>query len=215
MSRTLSNIKDSLRRKIGRGASLDDQLYDFISDAITFIERKRNFNYMYHLQTTTLDPDATYPRTLRIDSVLVKAIDFFRLVPTTTGPCVDFDYLEKVTDARDMKPPQVAKPDRYLQTQQNLLFLNNTPDVAYDVEVGWWELTSLSSGDSTSHPLFDSFRDGLIHLALYMAANETRDYQRAAAEKALFEDAFEGLIAMEEDMDLQNTEYVMNVPIDG
>jgi hypothetical protein len=204
MVQTLVGIKDELRKQLGRGAALDAELFGFVKKAVRHIERKASFLYMQSILETELDPEAEFPRTLRITNNFVKSIDFLRLVKEGS-----YAYLTAYKDARQMPVPRTAEPTGYILVQHNLLYLDHTPDALYSVELMWRAYTDLASSDATEHWLFDNFEDGLLHFAMSYACKHTRDFDRAEREFALGTRVLDDLQVANEEADLLNSEVVM------
>lgn len=209
MTVTLSEIKANLRVKIGRGTALDSSLHGYVQRAVREIERKMNWTFMYHLNTVVTELTATNPRTIRLPNVRVREIDFMRITHEDGEALEDYRVVQKTTRPEAWLPPIVGFPEEFFLVQENLLLFNNTPEYSYTLDVGWWEYTSLGTGDTTEHWLFDNAQDLIEDYATMFAAKAYRDYQRATAIQVMCSGAMNELIASEEDKQLGGEEIIM------
>lgn len=203
---TLGTVKTEVSSRIGRGTALDSAIPAWIKKAIRATERKSNFNYMYKEFTGTLDASATYPRTIQLDSTVIKAIDFVRLLPDSTK---DYFYLTREVDGRRFAPPQTEMPTHYRLVEARKLFLNNTPDKDYPFEIAWFEYSDPATSDGTEHWLFDNFQDGIEELTMAYACTRTRDFDRAGQHLALWQLELDQLLQGEEELQLLNADLAM------
>jgi hypothetical protein len=206
---TFGEIKTEISGLIGRGTSQDGKIFGYVQSAVREVERKRNFNHMYHLMTLTNDPGADLPRTIRIPNREVRSINFLRVTHQEGVALTSFGPLDQIYDARKMYPPAEGMPTQYMLTQGQLLTFNNTPLLEYTFEAGWWEYTNFANDSDAEHWLFDNFKDGLVQYALHFSAMATRDYQRAQTLEATALRKLDDLMVAEEDKELGNAEVVM------
>lgn len=215
MTVTLSDIKDTVRAAIGRGTALDAELVNFVRRALRYVERKKNWPGMLHLNTVQNEPDAEYPRTLLIPNREVRAITSMQITHEKDDGDEDFTELSskktlnKAPDARVWDPPQVGYPTEYRLAQKNLIIFNNTPEKVYRFAVEWYEYSLIADEDNASHWLFDDAQEIIEDLATHYAAKRYRDYQRAAAILQLVAPQVDDLVGQSEDADYADSEVVM------
>jgi len=209
MTVTLSEIKSDLRGNIGRGTALDANLHSYLQRAIRHIERKKNFTFMYHLNSVENSLSASHPRTLRIPNHRVREIDFMRVTQEDGELTENIYTLGKCTMMQRWGQPETTRPTEYFLAQEDLIIFNHTPDAVYTFDVGWWEYTILGTADATEHWLFDNAQDLVVDYATMFAAKSYRDYQRAQAIELLATKQMDEFMGAEEDKELGGEEIVM------
>lgn len=203
-------MKAELRGRIGRGTALDAYLFSFVRKAIRSVEKKKSFNYMYHINEMDNNPDADHPRTFRFESKALKSISFMQIIAVEGEAISPYLKLTQVEDA-DMlgAPSSECPPDKFCLVQENLLLLNHDPQEVYTFQFGSYEYTDPQDNDAYEHFLFQNFEEGLMDYAMAAAAKHTRDYQRAGFEKQLGDLEMDSLVSAEEDRLLNAAEVVM------
>lgn len=215
MTVVLSDIKDTLRGAIGRGTALDTELVKFVRRALRFIERKKNWPAMLHLNTVQNDLSAEYPRTLLIPNREIRSIVSMQITheqasgETTWTELSPKKTLVKATNAQTWDPPETGYPTEYRLAQKNLIVFNNEPELVYKFAVEWYEYSLIPDEANARHWLFDDAQEIIEDLATYYAAKKYRDYNRATAILALVQPAIDDLVGQSEDEELADTEVVM------
>lgn len=215
MTVTLSDIKDTLRGAIGRGAALDTELVNFVRRALRHVERKKNWPGMLHLNTVQNDLDAEYPRTLLIPNREVRSIVSMQITHEQESGVTDWTELStkitlnKAPNPQYWNPPLVGYPSEYRLAQKNLIIFNNTPEKIYRFAVEWYEYSLIPDEANARHWLFDDAQEIIEDLATYYAAKKYRDYPRADAIMKLLQPQIDDLVGQSEDEEHADSEIVM------
>lgn len=209
MAVTLANIKTNIRLKIGRGTALDASLDNLCQQAVRHIERKLNWPFMYNLRELVSDPEDATPRVLSTSSYKIREIDYMRITEESSETITPFKVLNKCIDPSVWSPPLEGYPTEYFLKSETAILLDNTPELVYTFDCGWWEYTTLATGDSTEHWFFDNAQDLIEDLATYYAAKNYRDFQRAALIMQTLSPVLDDLVGSAEDKLLGDAELVM------
>lgn len=209
MTTTLSDIKTNVRSKINKGTSEDSNLYSYIKKAVKHVEKKANFTWMYHLNTTGMDPEADFPRTLRTATRTVRAIDFIKVTHEDGEELDEYVSVNQALTMARWGVPEEDYPGEYFLVQEQLIYFKNTPAAEYTLEVGWWEYSDFPNVDTVTHYLFEHHSELVEEIALMYYARKTRDFQRAQQILANFTPELDDLVAEQEDKKAEDAEVIM------
>lgn len=107
---TLNELYQTISREINRGTQFDEEIPEYVRRAIKWAERNHTMVYMQKFVRFTLDPEATYPRSISVPDRM-KSINFLRLFNK------DFD-----TDGNDIIDQKEEAEATYLRQVQGQEF---------------------------------------------------------------------------------------------
>lgn len=201
---TLGSFKADLRKLHGRGANFDAELNTYIRQAWQAIERRFSANYMRHFNEFTLNPEAQFPRTIKLDAYRIKSVDTVKVIL----PTGEVQVLSQV-DPERAGPAYTGVPTKFWRVENNLIIINTIPAECYDVEIVWNEFTAVGTSDTWTHWLLQVFEDGLTYQTMLKIGARFRDANLLQLYAPLFEEAFTTLVMSEEEAEALTSTPVM------
>ena len=190
---------------LGRGQASLAKVPAAIADAVREIERVAHWDPAYHTMYAELNPEAVYPRTIRIGPWGVKDIDFVKV----KGEDDSYTEVLRVEPRSQSWAPGVGVPTEYWRAQEDLLIVNNVPDRRMPLIIGWWEKSYTLCADDEDSWLLRHYADVLEAGTLHFAFLSQRNSAKASEYYALFRQRLDTMLMEQEDREFENAERSM------
>lgn len=203
----LSTLVADLQDEINKGSSVTDtQIRRHIQHTYSLLEMKHSWAYMDRFVTFTIDLGSENPRVLPFPS-RVKSFEFVRLIDPTDSTGT-FIYLNEISP-RDITKVEAGVPAGYFKDGVEYLWMDNTPQVAYNGEISYRRFTEWSDDDAFE-PWLMAYASPLVkYQALCYASPFVRELELRKVYEKDMADALKATLDMNEEFEYSNQSMQM------
>jgi len=196
---TLAELKSRVRRAIGKGTSVDDDITDAIRAAARKIEQNRTYQYMKKFGTFTFDLESDDPRVIDTPNEF-KRIKLVRIAADADGDGTTEYYRVKRGLDHEETALEEGMPTRYELDGVSRLIFNKIPDEEWTVHVFFDQYTSWPTEDSATNWLLKNGEDALFYEAMMGLAHILRDSRQRQSLQGMRDEAYRSLLIADEEM---------------
>lgn len=190
----LSAIHSRISEILNKGSMLDTQIVSEVALSALWLERNYSYNYMERYVSFVTDITVAYPRALSLPTRL-KSIGFIRY----TNDDGEYIHLKRIRPD-DVTKVETGSPTAYWLDGYDYIWLDNTPDKEYSMEMKCVSLTSWPADTSAEPWLAIYAPDVLIGKTVLSLSPWLRDEELIAYYKAKFEEDLRTLQLFDEEL---------------
>lgn len=174
---------------------MDTQIPSWVKGAVRFLEKNHSFQYMKRWLQWTINPDATHPYILSMNSYEFKKISLVRGTPVGGGRFFPITRIEP--EDRDTR--EAGQPTGYWMDGVQNLILDSIPEEAYPIEAHGVLYTDWPADTTADHWLLRNMEEALLARTLMIAAVSLTDDKLYSSNKLLLEEELRlGFVSEEE-----------------